>query len=459
MDNQTPQKAQSLQYKVFWTWDHTTNWCMNQLGKQNTGVGNHYTKKPEIFLEDYKRSIRFCREHGIDAIGIVGLFRDSHGGFDAVRKLCGYARENGVRIYLISGLYSYGGLYYEGDSQFSLDRFLKNNPECMAHWVDREPQYWTFQNPHGYKRQPVGCPSNKTLRNFLLDSLDYVFHAVPELGGIQMEAGDSFVCMCDECRERRKIMRGGEERVPLTSLSDMANIYPEAADVVWKRSPNAWVICETYTHFMDCTFFNDPESPALKAITGMPENTFWQWKCDKRLQDKSWTENDLLPEGMRKFNHIMRAHHGTQWRGGRHTLAIDEIRRQCRLSFTSGIQGVSMFGEGSNFHANAELNYKALAYFADHPMASCEDFARDVMAPLVGGENLAGRYLELGVLNRTPEKIVAAMPEFARIIGSLQDPEHIRRWTYLASFLNTYAWEYMQKQNRKNINNEDFKIG
>ena len=60
MDNQTPQKAQSLQYKVFWTWDHTTNWCMNQLGKQNTGVGNHYTKKPEIFLEDYKRSIRFC---------------------------------------------------------------------------------------------------------------------------------------------------------------------------------------------------------------------------------------------------------------------------------------------------------------------------------------------------------------------------------------------------------------
>ena len=449
---------ESLQYRVFWTWDHSTNWCMNQVGKQNTGVGNVYTKKPGIFVEDYKRAVDFCQANGIDAIGIVGMLRDSHGSFESARRICGYAREHGVRIYLITGLYSYGGLYYEGDSEFSLDRFLEKNPECMARWVDRQPFYWTFCNPHGHKRQPIGCPSSEPLHNFLMDSLDYVFHAIPELGGAQIEAGDSFICMCDKCRERRAAMRGGEEQLPLTSMSDMAKIYPDAVDVITKRNPDAWVICESYTHFLDCKFFNDPTSPALKAITSMPDHVFWQWKCDKRLRENTWTEKDRLPEPMRKFRHIMRAHSGTQWVGGRHTLAIDEIRRQCRLSYTSGIQGVSMFGEGSDFHANAELNYKALCYFSHHPMASCEDYARDVMAPLLGGDELALRYLEFGVLNRTPEKIRTAMPEMAKIIGKLKDPDTIRRWSYLTSFLNTFGWEYEKKQERSKTDNVDFKI-
>ena len=42
------EKTDALRYKVFWTWDHSTNWCMNQVGKQNTGVGNYYTKKPVV---------------------------------------------------------------------------------------------------------------------------------------------------------------------------------------------------------------------------------------------------------------------------------------------------------------------------------------------------------------------------------------------------------------------------
>ncbi|MBQ7209030.1 MAG: hypothetical protein IJS01_14625 [Lentisphaeria bacterium] len=452
------EKTDSLRYKVFWTWDHSTNWCMNQVGKQNTGVGNYYTKKAATFVEDYKRAVDFCRTNGIDAIGIVGLLRDSHGGLEAARRVCGYAREHGVRIYLITGLFSYGGIYYEGDSEFSLDRFLQKNPECMARWVDRQPFYWTFSNPHGFKRQPIGCPSSKTLHNFIMDSLDYVFHAIPDLGGAQIESGDSFICMCDACRERRAAMRGGEEQLPLTSMSDMAAIYPDAARVIFDRTPDAWVICETYTHFLDCRFFQDPDSPALKAITGMPEQIFWQWKCDKRLKAGTWTEDDRLPEPMRKFRHIMRAHHGTQWIGGRHTLAVDEIRRQCRLSFTSGIQGVSIFGEGSDFHANAEMNYKALNYFAAHPMASCGDFAQDVMAPLLGGNDLALRYLQLGVLNKTPEKILPALPEFAKIIGSLRDPGAIRRWTYLASFLSTFAWEYAKTARKDGSDNVEFNI-
>ncbi len=81
------------------------------------------------------------------------------------------------------------------------------------------------------------------------------------------------------------------------------------------------------------------------------------------------------------------------------------------------------------------------------------------MAPLLGGDELALRYLEFGVLNRTPEKIRTAMPEMAKIIGKLKDPDTIRRWSYLTSFLNTFGWEYEKKQERSKTDNVDFKIG
>ena len=81
------------------------------------------------------------------------------------------------------------------------------------------------------------------------------------------------------------------------------------------------------------------------------------------------------------------------------------------------------------------------------------------MAPLLGGDELALRYLEFGVLNRTPEKIRTAMPKMAKIIGKLKDPDTIRRWSYLTSFLNTFGWEYEKKQERSKTDNVDFKIG
>lgn len=439
-----------LSYRFFWTWDHSTNWCLNTLGTQNCGVGNHYTKKNDVFLKDYRRVVDWCAAHGIDAIGIVGLLRDNHGGFDNARKICVYAREHGVRIYLIAGLYSYGGIYYEGDSFLSLDRFFANNPECIGKGVDGNPLYCQFENPHGCKRQATGCPSSRKLRNFVLDSLDYVFHAIPELGGIQMETGDSFVCMCEQCRARRTEMQGGEEQVPLVSFSDMADIYPAAADVVWRRSPDAWVICETYTHFLNNKVFSDPSSPAMQAILKMPDKTFWQWG-DRHLDWNSWQDDVRLPVPLQKFRHIMRAHHGTQWLGGRHTLAVDDIRKQCRLSFESGVQGVSIFGEGAPFHTNTEFNYLALQYFADHPMDSLRSFTENVMAPLLGGTELAGKYLEYGLLNKTPEKIPDAVKKIAGIIPGIKDYDVLRRWYYLSSFLNAFYWESRQSGNEKRI--------
>ena len=429
-----------LPYRLFWTWDHSTNWCLNVRGSQNTGVANYYTKDAKFFVRDYKRAIDWCAAHKMNAMGAVGLLRDAHGGIDSVREICEYARGKGVIMYLIAGLFSYGGIYYEGDSRWSLDRFLTENPDCMGRAQDGSFLRRQQKGYGGNKIILTGCPSNDKLNDYIAESVDWLFKAIPELGGIQMESGDVGVCQCPKCQERRR----ASENVQEMSFNDMARIYARCAKIIWNQNPDAWVICESYRHFLDpeCSFFSSSyPSPELKELLALPEKTFWQWKCDRRLKSGAW-QGEELPEPLKKFRHIMRAHSGTQWWGGRHTLAVELIRKQCLLSYKSGIQGVSLFGEGSVYHTNVEMNYLALEYFSDHPENSLADFAEDVMSPLLGGKLRAEKYLEFGVLNKTPEKIPAAAAEIAKIMQGITDYDVIRRWEYLASFLNSFYWEF-----------------
>ena len=227
----------------------------------------------------------------------------------------------------------------------------------------------------------------------------------------------------------------------------MAGIYPDAADVILKRSPNALVICETYSHFLDeqCKFFNSNEpNEHLRKILNMPKSVFWQWKCDARLRDGNWTKDDKMLLNMSKFNHVMRAHSGTQWWGGRAAFAVEKIRRQCYLSYESGINGVSMFGENAPFHTNAEFNYLALEYFSDNPRADISAYISDVMAPRLGGKSFAEYYYESAGLTENISKIPDAVSRISKITAEICDYETLRRWQYLASFLNGYYWEAQQ---------------
>ena len=253
-----------------------------------------------------------------------------------------------------------------------------------------------------------------------------------------MESGDSGVCQCSRCRARRA---GAESQI---SVSDMAGIYPSAVDTVLRRSPDALVICETYHHFLDdaCKFFDSKEyNKDLKRLLDMPKNVFWQWKCDARLRDGDWNENDMMLSSLRGFNHVMRAHSGTQWWGGRATFAVEKIRKQCYLSYRSGINGVSIFGENAPFHTNAEFNYLAMEYFADEPCASVSDFITDVMAERLGGKSFAEFYYESAGLNEDYEKIPDVVACIPKITSSLSSYDQLRRWQYIASYLNGYYWE------------------
>ena len=430
-----------IPYRVFWTWDNSHNWNVNVPGSQTAGIGNPYLKSAEWFERDYHLSIDWCAAHGIDAVGVVGLLRDCHGGVDAARRVCGYAREKGVRVYLISGLYTYGGVYYEGNSPWSMERWFEKNMDAVGRTRDGGYLQFKQHGYNGYVGQFVGCPSNEKMNRYILDSLHWVFTAIPELGGIQMETGDTRVCWCPKCTERRGEQAANEDM----SVEDMIAAYPDAVAAVRAANPDAWVMCETYHHFNDepCRQFYRPDAESVFAsLKKMPSDVFWQWKCDRQLwkEKAGWKEGDRLPPMLGRFRHMMRAHSGTQWWGGRATWAVDLVREQCRLSHASGICGVSLFGEISPYHANAEFNYLALQYFADHPEGTQAQFVRDVMSPLLGGDELAAKYAAYAPLQYAPKGIPAALKDIAKIVGSVGDHEALRRWMWLANNLSGYAW-------------------
>ena len=430
-----------IPYRVFWTWDNSHNWNVNVPGSQTSGIGSPYLKSGEWFERDYRLSIDWCAAHGIDAVGVVGLLRDCHGGVDAARRVCGYARDKGVRVYLISGLYTYGGVYYEGNSPWSMERWFEKNMDAVGRTRDGECLRFRQHGHCGYVSQFVGCPSNEKMNRYILDSLHWVFTAIPELGGIQMETGDTRVCWCPRCTERR----GEQAAKEAMSVEDMIAAYPDAVVAVRAANPDAWVMCETYHHFNDdpCRQFYRPDAEsAFASLRKMPSDVFWQWKCDRQLWDgkDGWKDEDRLPPVLGRFRHMMRAHSGTQWRGGRATWAVGLIREQCRLSYASGICGVSLFGEISPYHANAEFNYLALQYFADHPDRTEAEFVRDVMSPLLGGDELAAKYAAYAPLQYEPKGIPDALKDIAKIAGSVGDREALRRWMWLANNLSGYAW-------------------
>ncbi len=45
----------ALPSSYFWTWDHSTNWTLDDPGLQNSGCYNRYFKQPGTFLDDYRR--------------------------------------------------------------------------------------------------------------------------------------------------------------------------------------------------------------------------------------------------------------------------------------------------------------------------------------------------------------------------------------------------------------------
>lgn len=136
---QVATRESPIQTRMFWTWDHSTEWALNRPGAHTHGSCNEYGRSTEAFLQDYTALLRWCGRHHIDAVLVWGLLRDCHGGLESAKRLCDVAAKEKVRLLCGVGLNAYGGVYYEGNSPHNLDRHLELHPELNAVDADGVP--------------------------------------------------------------------------------------------------------------------------------------------------------------------------------------------------------------------------------------------------------------------------------------------------------------------------------
>jgi len=430
--------------RMFWTWDHTTEWWLNKVGSQTIGAANYYGRNEQMFIEDYTRLINWSGKHNVDTVLIWGFLRDSHGGVEAAKKLYDVAEKNGVSVISGVGLNAYGGVYYEGSSKYSLENHLKKYPELNALYPDDKTILKLGRGPYTPAGGAHACPSRKENQEFIAESLQWLFKNVP-VHGVSLESGDTGVCKCELCRERRQYP------VRNASWEDMALMYPLAARAVRSVKSDAMIWCETYsnpTPYVPKDGHNHPNfgegKPewADECLAKFPDGAMVQWNCDHYVSPKNtleWTDAGRVKDG--RLRHIMRAHFGTYWGGIRGELAIDWIADMIQKSMSHGFQATALFGTVTPFNAGTELNYLAFENFGSksNPKASLDVFLRDVAGPLLGGEEAARDFLRFSRLRSEPSKIPAALNKIYKRIGDLESDTG-RRWAWLANFLASFIY-------------------
>ncbi|HQK95234.1 MAG TPA: twin-arginine translocation signal domain-containing protein [Armatimonadota bacterium] len=430
-----------IRSRFLWTWDHCTTWALNRAGGHDMGASNDYGRTTESFIADYSSALRWCGKHGIEGIVVWGLLRDRHGGLESVKRLCEVAKESGTKLLAGVGLNAYGGVYYEGNSPWSLEQHLKANPELYG--IDAKGERMIFD--FGFAGQKLchhACPSRPENQEYAAESLRWLMETT-DIDGVQMEAGDTGVCQCPTCKARR--------RHPVSGFSweDMALIYAKATEAIRSVRPEATVIVETYSHPQPHE--NPEEAPGFgggapewagECLAQFPEGVFVQWVCDQYIaptRAREWTDAGRPPAGPRR--HIMRAHMGTYWHRYRDELAIDWIAEMAGRSATHGFDALSIFGESSPFHAGSELNYLALADYGSDSNPACElsSFLDRVAAPLLGGPERARRFLEIARLIDHREQIPEALADGRRIAADLSG-RPAQRWTWLCNYLASFIY-------------------
>jgi len=296
------EEAPGLPYRIFWTWDHSTNWYLNQTGLQDIGAMNYYLKPKSGFLEDYKRLVDFMSKNRISAVTIYGFLRDNHGGVEAAKELCMYASQRGVRILPGVGINAYGGIYWEGESPYNLSNWLRKNPRLRAKLGTRAafhiadiPELWFPENQY----IDAACPSKPENAAFHEDAIAWLAETF-NIGGINFETGDYGTCHCDECTARRK-------ENTTWSFGDMALLYPRLFSAAKRSGRDLWLVVEAYWDTI-------LDARSLAPLSSLPDEAIYQYCVNRSYWPR--LRNELTKEYVKtlpRSKNIFRTHMGSQW--------------------------------------------------------------------------------------------------------------------------------------------------
>jgi len=415
----------ALPYRLLWTWDHSTNWYLTQGGKQELGCFNNYMKPSAGFLEDYKRLVDFMSLNRIAGVTIYGFLRDNHGGIEAAKELCRYAKERGVRILPGVGINAYGGIFWEGNHKYNLTNWLKKHPHLRAifnkptHFsIPEFPELWFPESSY----TDAACPSKPENLDYHCDAIAWLADTF-DIGGINFETGDYGTCSCADCAKRR-------EEDSTWSIKDMQLLYPKLFEAAKNNKQDLWLVTEMY-------WDNILNRNAIDPQKDLPDDAIYQF-CVNRSYWNTQVKNHLIPEYVKKMprsKNIMRTHMGTQWHHERHQFVAKDFSEMATHMKNTGMQGATIFAEASSFHVVNEINYLAFAQFTYHADMTWDKFIETTLSPRLGGIEAAQAYLRLLSIPAQRHDLTKGLAEARSIANELPDEDIYRRWIWLQNHL------------------------
>jgi hypothetical protein len=391
-DSRIENPAFPLRY--YWTWDHSTNWVLDDEGNQHSGCQNRYLKKPETYLEDYRRLVDHCLEMRFNGVLIWGFLRDSHGGERYAYEIAKYAADRGVAIMPGVGTTGYGGIYYDGQHPCNLETYLARHPRRR-------------NTGKGGKLSPREIspyyPENQA---WIAGALEWLYRSFP-IGGINLENSDLLV-------DYSRLGRLGRAKIKSREADyykDQFFAYKTALDVAHRLAPDKWNTYATYSGFGD-------SQPGRKAGSDrwiapyfskrMPKSAIAQWTIsgmvsEKPLPLRAWLDasrpaavynNPNWPKGLcpptpRSAGFL---HQASQWSNDRRqAVVISAFVEGCLRGFESGLEGITVHGEVISRALAWKLNYLAMRHWTYHPVSTLEEFASAELAPRLGRDQEAAR--------------------------------------------------------------------
>ena len=417
-----------FRYRWFWTWDHRMDW--GGAGSVGTvmGGGGTYKKRTEAFLADYKRCVDTMADHKFNGLIIWGFLRDTHGGVEAAQELCRYAHQRGVRILPGVGTSGYAGYYFEGKHRFNAATWLAEHPELRS------------IGPNGKPRN-APCPSKKANQEWLDRGARWLFENF-QVGGVNLEMGDFFVCYCDDCKKARAAIPSGEPDY----YKDMAISHRVTLSTMRRLAPDAWLSYATYTGYTAEMARHRPQFAAM-----IPRDAVCQWTLTGMA--RRWPAG-VRPPTAHNLGYLHWCNRSTHTEDD---FYLDRVREICRQAAAAGFEGLDTYGELSDGRPNAEIFYLAWEAFLWQPEMTVEQFADRRLGPLYGGREPARALLEIIPLVRTAKerqdpKTCAKALALAVAARAAAAPDGHPRWDRLIDYLKRHqraASEALEERRRR----------
>lgn len=403
-----------FRYRWFWNWDNRMDWGgQGQRGaKMASGHENYrYTKTSEAFLVDGQRCIDFMADHKFNAMILWGFLRDEHGGVEASQALCRYAARRGVRILPGVGTSGYGGYYYHGENEFNSRTWLTQHPELRA--IDKD----------GASRMSP-CPSKQANQAWLDRGAAWLFETF-DIGGVNLEMGDFFVCHCDDCRRARAAMNSNDPDY----YKDMAISHGVTLKTMRRLAPEAWLSYATYTGFT-AKMMETP--PGFLSI--IPEDAICQWTLTKLAG--TW-DPSVRPMARHNLGYLHWCNVASKTE---HDFYLEAIRDICRNAAAAGFEGLDTYGELSDDRPNVEMAYLAWEAFLWNPEMTLKEFVDQRLARLYGGCEAADVLLQIIPLVQTqPDRAKPGNLDRALALADAAQkvslPDAHQRWDRLLAYL------------------------